>query len=153
MLHLIQQDDHDHTNVVLNWGFDSNNEWVPNLFGCSKCDVVPQATRFEDRSVKVSHKNCKKNPCFGCRAKTIQMSTGDAGRAENMAAKKWDKELSDYRDARKQGIQPAGTSQKQIQEAVEASQNMGKAFNAETMGAAKKITKTKAKKMKEAGVL
>jgi len=72
--------------------------------------------------------------CFGCKIGTLQMGTGDAGRAEAMSDKKWNKELSAYADARKQGIQPAGTSLKQVQDAVDKSNKAGKAFDANTGG-------------------
>ena len=62
------------------------------------------------------------------------MGTGDAGRADAMSDKKWNKELNAYADARKQGIQPAGTSLKQVQDAVDKSNKAGKAFDANTGG-------------------
>lgn len=46
--------------------------------------------------------------------------------------KKWDKELSDYRNARAEGIQPAGTTTAKIRQAVEASDKVGKAYDAGT---------------------
>jgi hypothetical protein len=72
--------------------------------------------------------------CFGCKAGTLELGTGDAGRPENMPQKKWNKELDAYSAARKQGIQPAGTSMKQIQKAVDDSNKVGKAFDANTGG-------------------
>lgn len=44
------------------------------------------------------------------------------------ASKAWDAELSAYRDARAQGIQPAGTTMAKVQEAVEISNATGVAF-------------------------
>jgi len=58
------------------------------------------------------------------------MNTGDANSNLQTSTKKWDKELSAYRDARAQGIQPAGTSMKKIQEAVRISNETGKAYGA-----------------------
>jgi len=84
----------------------------------------------------------------------LQINTGDAGRSNGvMPAKKWDAELAAYRDARAQGIQPAGTSMKKINEAKEASQKLGVAFDAGAMPDAKKITKRTAKVMKETGAI
>ena len=83
----------------------------------------------------------------------LQINTGDAGRAGGMPAKKWDAELAAYRDARAQGIQPAGTSMKKINESLEASQKLGVAFDAGAMPAAEKITKRTAKVMKETGAI
>lgn len=90
--------------------------------------------------------------CFGCKIGGLQMNTGDAGRADSPSQKKWDKELDMYASARKQGIQPAGTTTKHVREALEASQTLGRAYNAESMPAAKKITKAAAQVMKETGV-
>ena len=72
--------------------------------------------------------------CFGCKISTLELGTGDAGRAENMPQKKWNKELDLYKSARDQGIQPAGTSTKQIQKAIDDSNKVGKAFDANTGG-------------------
>lgn len=72
--------------------------------------------------------------CFGCKIATLELGTGDAGRPESMSQKKWDKELNLYKSARDQGIQPAGTSTKQIQKAIDDSNKVGKAFDANTGG-------------------
>ena len=66
-------------------------------------------------------------------------SWGDCARASNIGIsseptanyiKNTDKELSAYRDARKQGIQPASTKMKDIQKAVRASDLIGRAAKA-----------------------
>lgn len=44
------------------------------------------------------------------------------------ASKAWDAELDAYRNARRQGIQPAGTTMQKIREADEISQRTGVAF-------------------------
>lgn len=72
--------------------------------------------------------------CFGCKIATLELGTGDAGRPESMSQKKWNKELNLYKTARDQGIQPAGTSTKQIQKAIDDSNKVGKAFDANTGG-------------------
>ena len=69
-----------------------------------------------------------------------------------MSQRKWDAELKAYKAARAEGIQPAGTTMKAINEAKQASDNLGRAFNAESMGAAKDMTKQKAKTINEAGL-
>jgi hypothetical protein len=145
---------HKHTNRVVKWGWDDAHEFVAVLFDCSLCDIKPSKTRFEDEDtqVEIDHSNCDVEPCFNCKVKQIQVSTGDAGRAEGMSKKKWDAELNAYAHARSQGIQPAGTTMKAVKEAQAASDNLGSAFNAETMGAANAVTKSKAKLMKETGV-
>jgi hypothetical protein len=59
------------------------------------------------------------------------MSTGDAngGLVSNgWTNKKWNNELSLYREARKQGIQPDGTSTAQIRKAMDVSDKTGHAY-------------------------
>lgn len=68
--------------------------------------------------------------CFGCKISTLQLGVGDANSKVSMSTTKWDAELKAYRAARDQGIQPAGTSMKQIQKAVEISNKTGKAYGA-----------------------
>lgn len=89
--------------------------------------------------------------CFGCKIGTLELGTGDAAR--DIPDKKWNAELQAYRDARAQGIQPAGTSMKQIQEAHVASETIGKAYNSETMPKTKHINKKTTEVMKELGAL
>jgi hypothetical protein len=45
----------------------------------------------------------------------------------------WDAELNAYRKARAQGINPAGTTMKQVRDAEEISQRTGKAFDSENV--------------------
>lgn len=90
--------------------------------------------------------------CFGCKIGTLVVSTGDANSNKLMTSKKWDRELSAYKDARAQGIQPAGTSMRAIEESLKASETLGKAYNAETMPKATNITKETAQVMREVGM-
>ena len=87
--------------------------------------------------------------CFGCKGLTLQMNSGDAKR--DIPDKKWNAELQAYRDARAQGMQPAGTSMRHVQEAYKASEVLGKAYNADTMPKTKDITPKAAAVMKEIG--
>jgi hypothetical protein len=68
--------------------------------------------------------------CFGCKISTLELGVGDANSKVSMSTTKWDAELKAYRSARDQGIQPAGTSMKQIKKAVEISNKTGKAYGA-----------------------
>jgi hypothetical protein len=68
-----------------------------------------------------------------------------------MSNKKFNKELDAYKDARKQGIQPGGTSMAKIEAAVTASERLGKAYDGNSMPSAEKITPTLAKTMRELG--
>ena len=87
--------------------------------------------------------------CFGCKGLTLQMNSGDAKR--DISDKKWTSELKAYKDARAQGIQPAGTTMRHVQEAHRASEVLGKAYNADTMPKTKDITPKAATIMKEIG--
>jgi hypothetical protein len=86
-------------------------------------------------------------------AANLSINSGDATAGRAMSTKKWDGELAAYRDARAQGIQPAGTTMKKINEARAASDKLGVAFDAGTMPDARKITKRTAKVMKETGAI
>ena len=77
------------------------------------------------------------------------MNSGDATR--DIPDKKWNSELQAYRDARSQGIQPAGTRMKDIIAAHEASETLGKAYNSETMPKAANINKKSVEVLKEIG--
>jgi hypothetical protein len=58
------------------------------------------------------------------------MNSGDAASNKMMTNKKWDGELQAYRDARAQGIQPAGTSMAKVRQAIEISDKTGVAYQA-----------------------
>lgn len=90
--------------------------------------------------------------CFGCKASTIQLSAGDAAHKKEVSSKKWNAELDAYADARRQGIQPAGTNMTQIKAAVKASETIGRAYNAEIMPPAQAITKSHGDVFKEVGI-
>jgi hypothetical protein len=88
--------------------------------------------------------------CFGCKIGTLELGTGDASR--DIPDKKWNSELSAYRDARAQGIQPAGTTMRHVEEAHKASETLGRAYDADSMPKAKDITAKSVEVMKELGV-
>lgn len=90
--------------------------------------------------------------CFGCKGLTLSMNAGDADSRRVMPNKAFNRELEAYKEARAQGIQPAGTSMKKIQEAVKASETLGRAYDAQKMPPAKHINKKSAEVMKELGV-
>jgi len=88
--------------------------------------------------------------CFGCKGLGLQMNSGDAKR--DIPDKKWNAELSAYREARRQGIQPTGTSMAHIEAAYKASETLGRAYDGDTMPKAHKINKQVAQTMKEVGI-
>jgi hypothetical protein len=63
-----------------------------------------------------------------------------------VSRKKWDAELNAYADARRQGIQPAGTSMKAIKDAHKASENLGKPYDGGTMPPAHRLANKKVTK-------
>ena len=133
----------DHVSKVLEWGYtltDGNFKEHPSLYGCTKCDATSEVP-FPSIDAFIDHTNCDEEPCFGCKAKGLQLNTGDANSQKGMSNKKWDNELKAYRQARSEGIQPAATSMAAIQEAYRASETMGKAYDADTMINTKAITK------------
>ena len=90
--------------------------------------------------------------CFGCKGLSIQMNAGDADSRKFMTNKRHNRELDAYKEARAQGIQPAGTTMDKIQQAVQASETLGRAYDAGKMPPAKAINKKSAAVMKELGV-
>ena len=90
--------------------------------------------------------------CFGCKISTLAIGKGDASSDAAMPKRKWEGELQRYRDARKQGIQPAGTTMNKIIAAEKASENLGRAYNAEKDPNAKHINKKTATVMNQLGV-
>lgn len=91
--------------------------------------------------------------CFGCKVIGLQMNSGDASSQKQTSNKKWDSELNAYREARAQGIQPAGTTMKKIQEARRASDAMGAAYDANTMPNTNLIQNKTVTKLKEVGAI
>jgi len=89
--------------------------------------------------------------CFGCKGLTLQMNSGDADSRRARPQRVFNKELEAYREARAQGIKPGGTSLRKVEAALKASEALGKAYNAESMPSAEKITKKTAEVMKEIG--
>lgn len=65
-----------------------------------------------------------------CRA-GAQLNTGVTGTS---ASQRWDAELRAYDNARRQGIQPAGTTMDKVEEAVRLSDASGVAYDAEKIG-------------------
>ena len=87
--------------------------------------------------------------CFGCKVMTLELGTGDANSRAVMPKRKWEGELARYKQARSQGIQPAGTTMDKIIAAEKASENLGRAYNAEKDPNAKSIDKKTANVINE----
>ena len=69
------------------------------------------------------------------RLRTIYCASAKGAGGDLTAQKRWDKDLSNYRDARAQGIQPAGTTAAAVEKAVRWSDSHGRAFNADSVDA------------------
>ena len=141
---------HSHITKVLEWGFDDNHEWQVTLWGCVLCDETSLRPFLAEEDISIDHTGCD-DDCFGCKIKGLQLNTGDAAR--DIPDKKWTSELKAYKDARAQGIQPAGTSRAHIQQAHEASEKLGVAYNSEKMPKAQDITTKSVEVMKELGAI
>ena len=143
---------HQHELKEIEFGLDAQANWV-SVYLCKGCDIR-SSEAFPTDEVESDHfqHDSYVDGCFACKIHTLELGTGDAGRAEApMSGKKWDNELEAYRKARAEGIQPAGTTMKAINEAKAASDRMGAAYNADVMPAANQITKQSASVLKHTG--
>jgi hypothetical protein len=145
----------DHISKVVQDGYkliDGQMHSIVLLWGCTKCDITSSEQLYDITENFIQKKACETDcDCFGCKAKGLQLSTGDANGRAAMPRRKWEGELQAYRDARRQGIQPAGTTMEKIVAAEKASENLGRAYNAEKDPNAKQIDKKTAKVMTELG--
>jgi hypothetical protein len=142
-----------HISKVLEWGFTEAHDFKAVKYGCTNCDAT-SSEPFEEVEVVVDHTKCGgPDKCFGCKARGLQLSTGDASSQKQTSNKKWEGELDAYRAARAEGIQPAGTTMDKIQEARRASDAMGAAYDANTMASTNLIQNNTVDKLKEVGLV
>lgn len=127
--------EHSHISRVKEWGYrldDGNMTPYAKLYDCTICGIESTEVFKDEDDVFIDHSNCNYNPCFGCKARSLQLNAGDAKGsiiAGGVTQKAWDKELDLYKSARKQGIQPDSTKTKDIQKAMDLSQKYGKAYD------------------------
>jgi hypothetical protein len=123
---------HSHTAKVVEWGLDNKTDFIPKVYGCTDCDELFGSTPPSNGSLTKDHTHDKYvEGCFACKLTTLQLNTGDANGGRDMSQKKWDKELDLYRTARKQGIQPEGTTTAKIQKALDVSDKTGHAYGSD----------------------
>lgn len=141
---------HVHVSKVLKWGMNAELRFTAVQYGCTDCDVVSDVP-LESATQESAHDahDAYVEGCFGCKARTLQLNPGDALSGRIMPQGKWDNELAAYRAARAQGVQPAGTKLHQVQEALDASERLGRAYDGGTMPAAPRVTKEVASVMNE----
>lgn len=144
-----------HISRVTEWGFNEAHDFLAIAYDCVLCgEKSPTPFPHEEQVESIDHTECDTNPCFGCKARGLQLNTGDASSQKAMSNKKWHGELDAYRAARAQGIQPAGTSMAQVRAAVEASNVMGQAYDADTaVTPAQTINKKSIKSLTEVGAV
>ena len=143
----------EHISKVLEWGFTDTHDFKAIKYGCTNCEEISPVP-FRAKDVFIDHRTCGgPDVCFGCKAAGLQLNTGDASNQKSTTNKKWEGELNAYREARSQGIQPEGTTMEKINEARRASDVMGKAFDANTMGDSRIIQKKTVSKLKEVGAI
>ena len=122
-----------HVGKVVKFGYkliDGQMESNVELWGCTKCDETSTEPLYDMAENFAKKEPCKPDcDCFGCKAKGLQLSTGDANGRRVMSAKAYDGELKAYSDAVRQGVEPETTSMKDIQSAMNLSQLAGKAFD------------------------
>lgn len=142
-----------HISRVKEWGFTETHDFRVTLYDCVLCGLESTVPFKGEEDIDIDHVNCDED-CFGCKARSLQLNTGDANSQKAMSNKKWHGELDAYRAARAQGIQPAGTSMAHVKAAVEASNAMGSAYDADTaIAPAQSINKKSIASLSEVGAI
>ena len=139
---------HEHKTKIVEWRFDEEHNFVASLYGCTECDET--FVDLPTNTGQLGHTHTQYiEGCFGCKAKTLQLSTGDANSKAAMAAKKWDAENEGFANAVRQGINPTGFTQREVAEAYDASDKLGYAYNADTMVEPDKLSEGAVELMQE----
>jgi hypothetical protein len=122
-----------HVGKVVKFGYkliDGQMHSHVDLWGCTKCDETSTEPLYDMADNFIEKEPCSADcECFGCKAKGLQLSTGDANGRRIMSAKAYDGELKAYSDAVRQGVEPATTNMKDIKAAMKLSDLAGKAFD------------------------
>ena len=106
-------------------------------YTCQECQVTEEVNKpyaeFDREEIHTCGSKMERG--FNLRPFFDGALTPTRGGASLQAIKKDDKELSSYYSAVKQGIEPISTKQKDIDAAVNISNEMGKAFDGNNIGA------------------
>ena len=123
----------DHISKVLGWSVNDRADLIPSGYGCTRCDAVSEEPLSNGNLATIHEHTSFVEGCFSCKIQTLQLNTGDADSgwsSSNMTRKRWDRELDAYSSARRQGVQPSGTSMEKITAAMEISNKTGTAYQA-----------------------
>ena len=106
-------------------------------YTCTECSITEEVFKSYSDFDKEEFHTCgsKMERVFNLNPFFDGALTPTRGGASLQAIKKDDKELSSYYSAVKQGIEPISTKQKDIDAAVNLSNEMGKAFDGNNIGA------------------
>lgn len=130
---------HEHKTKVVAWDFNEKHDFVASLYGCTECNETFVDLPTDTGLLGHAHTEYVEG-CFGCKAKTLQLSTGDANGTAAMSSKAWDSENEFYASAVKQGINPTGIARYEVEAALEASEKLGYAYDGDTMVDPDKLT-------------
>ena len=86
----------------------------------------------------------KNHSSYGECARSATISIGSVASTQSEMFSNTKKELKDYRTARSYGIQPEATTSKKINEAIKATEVLGRPYNADSDPPASTITTKKA---------
>ena len=135
-----------HISRVVEWGFDEDHNFKAIKYDCLLCGETSAESFQEEERIDIDHTGCGPD-CFGCKVKTLEMNTGDAGR--EVSQKSIMNRVDFYKRARADGIQPNGTHPVQVEAAYAASEKLGRAYDGGTMTRADKVTKSMASTINE----
>lgn len=118
---------HQHISKILKWGLDEQHKFIGTLFGCTVCDAVSEQPWPEvvEISAHSTHIEYVEN-CFGCKAQTLELSTGDARSSRGMSNRAFNAEMTAYQGAIKEGLDPRTTNMVDINAAKHAADKAGK---------------------------
>lgn len=141
--------EHTHQPRIVDFKLGKDFHWEPTGYDCTSCDWIGDTPPEEGIYVPHAHKDYV-DGCFACKIKTLELSTGDANGARQIAQKDWDSENEFYASAVRQGINPDGLARHEVEAAYEASEKLGVAYDTDTSPLeAKQITPDTVEVMRE----
>ena len=118
---------HVHVTKILKWGLDEQHRFVGVLFGCTDCNATSESAWPEEVQVSEHAQHVEYvDGCFGCKAQTLELSTGDARSSRSMSNRSWNAEMNAYASAVREGLDPKTTNMVDINAAKHAADKAGK---------------------------